>query len=360
MAWQQPGLLRQAETLTGGASLVTKWKEEVERIRQATGLTIALHACPESEWSDRCRTIADEGGEVLFSLTMDNIVWYIEIPAREWPTPARSLLFLLLSRPEAEESEDRVVMQWLQQLHAGETAPLPAVLEQAWQWQEPRVCFLLEHVRPEQPPGDAAVWLPLLSDYFQYKVWLYPFHSMYTLLLVPYTPILQAGAGEESETSLLLDWAYSLHELLSAEALAHIRVCVAGPVSAPRQLGEAVNACLLLSRGLRQFRPQEKAAGVWQHPLERWAASLDAHTLQALRASLPMWGNRQLSQEQAETLDVFFAQQMNISETARHLYLHRNTLLYRLDKLKEQTGLDPRQFSDALLLRLFLLFRQNT
>nr|WP_241254717.1 helix-turn-helix domain-containing protein [Brevibacillus sp. SYP-B805] len=66
-----------------------------------------------------------------------------------------------------------------------------------------------------------------------------------------------------------------------------------------------------------------------------------------------------LSPDQAEILDALFAHHLNISETARHLYLHRNTLLYRLDKLKDQTNLDPRQFSDAILLRLAMLFQQN-
>jgi DNA-binding PucR family transcriptional regulator len=66
-----------------------------------------------------------------------------------------------------------------------------------------------------------------------------------------------------------------------------------------------------------------------------------------------------LSREQIQTLETLFARQLNVSEAARQLYLHRNTLIYRLDKLTEETGLDPRQFPDAVLLQLFLLFRQN-
>ena len=40
------------------------------------------------------------------------------------------------------------------------------------------------------------------------------------------------------------------------------------------------------------------------------------------------------------TLETFFALDCNVSETAKKLYIHRNTLLYRLDKLKHETGLD--------------------
>lgn len=55
------------------------------------------------------------------------------------------------------------------------------------------------------------------------------------------------------------------------------------------------------------------------------------------------------------TIYKFFENSLNISETARNLYIHRNTLVYRLDKLQKATGLDIKNFDDALTFKLALM-----
>jgi DNA-binding PucR family transcriptional regulator len=67
-----------------------------------------------------------------------------------------------------------------------------------------------------------------------------------------------------------------------------------------------------------------------------------------------------LDAETQTTLEQFFALDCNVSETAKKLYVHRNTLLYRLDKFKNETGLDVRTFSDAVLVRIALLLYKVT
>jgi carbohydrate diacid regulator len=64
--------------------------------------------------------------------------------------------------------------------------------------------------------------------------------------------------------------------------------------------------------------------------------------------------------ETLATLDAFFAMDCNVSETAKRLFIHRNTLLYRLDKIKQETGLDVRSFNDAVLVRILLLLYKVT
>lgn len=59
-------------------------------------------------------------------------------------------------------------------------------------------------------------------------------------------------------------------------------------------------------------------------------------------------------QKQADTLTAFFLNSLNIQKTADDLFIHRNTLLYRLDKIKESTGYDPKHFHDALTLQMAL------
>ncbi|CAN7154466.1 CdaR family transcriptional regulator [Rossellomorea sp. LjRoot5] len=58
------------------------------------------------------------------------------------------------------------------------------------------------------------------------------------------------------------------------------------------------------------------------------------------------------------TLQRLFDCQLNMKETAISLHIHRNTLLYRLESVQELTGLNPRQFDDAILLRFILLIQE--
>ena len=62
--------------------------------------------------------------------------------------------------------------------------------------------------------------------------------------------------------------------------------------------------------------------------------------------------------EMTNTAEEFLENSLNVSETSRKLYLHRNTLMYRLDKIERETGLNIRKFSDAVTFRLItILFK---
>ena len=60
-------------------------------------------------------------------------------------------------------------------------------------------------------------------------------------------------------------------------------------------------------------------------------------------------------EETLTTINKFFENSLNVSETSRQLYIHRNTLVYRLDKLQKQTGLDLRVFEDAITFKIALM-----
>ena len=62
-----------------------------------------------------------------------------------------------------------------------------------------------------------------------------------------------------------------------------------------------------------------------------------------------------LDEETLTTINKFFENSLNVSETSRQLYIHRNTLVYRLEKLQKSTGLDVRVFEDALTFRIALM-----
>ena len=60
-------------------------------------------------------------------------------------------------------------------------------------------------------------------------------------------------------------------------------------------------------------------------------------------------------EETLATINKFFENSLNVSETSRQLYIHRNTLVYRLDKIQKSTGLDLRVFEDAITFKIALM-----
>ena len=65
-----------------------------------------------------------------------------------------------------------------------------------------------------------------------------------------------------------------------------------------------------------------------------------------------------LDEDTLDTINRFFENNLNVSETARKLYVHRNTLVYRLEKVKKITGLDLREFEDAILFKVAVMVKK--
>ncbi|MBE6965320.1 MAG: PucR family transcriptional regulator [Ruminococcaceae bacterium] len=66
----------------------------------------------------------------------------------------------------------------------------------------------------------------------------------------------------------------------------------------------------------------------------------------------------QLDSETLMTIQKFFENNLNVSETSRNLFVHRNTLVYRLEKIKKITGLDLREFDHAIIFKVALMVKK--
>ena len=66
-----------------------------------------------------------------------------------------------------------------------------------------------------------------------------------------------------------------------------------------------------------------------------------------------------LDEETLNTINKFFENNLNVSETSRQLFVHRNTLVYRIERLQKSTGLDLRNFEDALTFKIALMVVNN-
>lgn len=59
-----------------------------------------------------------------------------------------------------------------------------------------------------------------------------------------------------------------------------------------------------------------------------------------------------MDEETTATVNKFLQNNLNIAETSRQLHMHRNTLIYRLEQIEKRTGLDLRQFEDAMTFKI--------
>ena len=115
------------------------------------------------------------------------------------------------------------------------------------------------------------------------------------------------------------------------------------------------------------YAPEEWPAGyrealqVYAHQmLERMVTRIPGDVRKNLRRQV--FGERPeeiLTEETLETAESLFDADLNLSVAARQMFVHRNTLTYRLDRIRRETGLDLRVFRDAVIFRLLMLSEEE-
>ena len=95
--------------------------------------------------------------------------------------------------------------------------------------------------------------------------------------------------------------------------------------------------------------------------LERFVDAIPAEKAISLTKDIaPELYGKMMTEEILETIRVFFRNDLNLSTAARQLYIHRNTLLYRMEKIRKATGLDLRKFEDAAVFRILMCISENS
>jgi len=206
----------------------------------------------------------------------------------------------------------------------------------------------------------------LLRTFLAEDMMLIPLKEQEWLVLGPISLIRDAQSeerDEESEESVeesLEPIAYGLHEMLASEWIGECHLAVAPPIS-PANSIVATTALLRETVHLgRAFHVGSNIHLPWLLHLERLLNTIpEAQRTKFVEQALKRT-DFFLETEILTTLETFFDLDCNVSETAKKLYIHRNTLLYRLDKLKQETELDVRLFRDAVLVKIILLLYKVT
>lgn len=200
----------------------------------------------------------------------------------------------------------------------------------------------------------------LLATFFDVEMLLIPLQDKEWFILCSESIISdEEGIGEnkkESLTSLCL----GLYDMMVSEGFGECHLSVCKPIipassllSTVRLLRETVALGQMFSVGQTIHLP-------WELQLERIVHFLPEAEKRRMIKHIFKKSDYFIDSETMQTLEQFFAVDGNMSETSKKLYIHRNTLAYRLDRFKQETGLDVRSFNDGILAKIGLLLYKVT
>lgn len=154
-------------------------------------------------------------------------------------------------------------------------------------------------------------------------------------------------------TEELYQFAEAVQETLMEEAVKTALVGIGEEKNTLALLGESYAEARRAMEVGRIFSPDSHIHVFRRLMLERFLMnvpreeSLHYHALLFNRKTAKLF-----NEEMLQTIEMFFRKDLNLSDTARQLFIHRNTLVYRLDKVQRQTGLDLRHFDDAVTFKI--------
>ncbi|AFC27151.1 YxkF [Paenibacillus mucilaginosus 3016] len=275
------------------------------------------------------------------------------------PKPARM--------PTEEERKAGLVRDWLhQQQERGFTqAEMPDQLVSLLSLYSTKVPILLYGDYTTSRRVHYAELKKLLDSFFDAEITLIPLTEKEWLILGSEKILTMDGgddriSDEETLEDKLAAMGYGLHEMLENEWVGEAHLAVHYPMTPAKSLYSVVlqlRETIMLGRtyhvGSSMHLPWELQLEKLVHLVpEAEKASFLERVLKRLDVAF--------DPETMTTLEQFFQLDCNVSETAKKLYIHRNTLLYRLDKFKQETGLDVRTFNNAVLVKIAMLLYKVT
>ena len=153
----------------------------------------------------------------------------------------------------------------------------------------------------------------------------------------------------------LHQFAQALQETLMGETAHQMTVGIGKMRRTIDELRDSYNEARRAIEVGRIFKPEESIYIYSRLILERFLMELPQDISAYYHGLLFNRKNQRLfNEEMLYTIEMFFKKDLNLSDTARQLYIHRNTLVYRLDKGQRQTGLDLRSFDDAITFKILM------
>jgi carbohydrate diacid regulator len=167
--------------------------------------------------------------------------------------------------------------------------------------------------------------------------------------------VQELGANEDYE--MVEQTAMTLRDMLNSEAMSTVRIAYGTIVNEIRQVSRSykeakmaldVGKIFYMERSIIAYNTLGIGRLIYQLPLPLCRMFMKEVFASDMTPDM-------FDEETLTTINKFFENSLNVSETARQLYIHRNTLVYRLEKLQKSTGLDIRVFDDALTFKIAMM-----
>lgn len=167
--------------------------------------------------------------------------------------------------------------------------------------------------------------------------------------------VLLKDLTETEDIDELSQFAQALQETLMGETAHQMTIGIGRSRHAIEELRDSYMEARRAIEVGRIFKPDESIYVYSRLILERFLMEIPQDISAYYHSLLFNRKNQRLfNEEMLYTIDMFFKKDLNLSDTARQLYIHRNTLVYRLDKVQKQIGLDLRSFEDAVTFKILM------
>lgn len=161
------------------------------------------------------------------------------------------------------------------------------------------------------------------------------------------------------DSKALTKLASSIADSLSSEYYAHALIGIGTPVVGVKDLARSFKEAQVALEVGKVFDTERNIVSYDHLGIARLIYQLPTTLCEMFLKEIFKVGSIEtLDQETLFTIQRFFENNLNVSETSRKLFVHRNTLVYRLEKIKKLTGLDLREFDDAIVFKVALMVKK--
>ena len=165
------------------------------------------------------------------------------------------------------------------------------------------------------------------------------------------------GSSQENEFQSLTDYAYLMAQSIEEELGIKVKIGVGGTMRSFADSAVSYKQATIAVRMSALFEMKTVVATYKEYVLVKLLEDMPKYKLEEFLDVLSEPDTKSVfaDPEMLETATEFLKANLNVSEASRNLYMHRNTLMYRLDKIEKATGLDIRKFQDAMTFRLMVI-----
>lgn len=168
--------------------------------------------------------------------------------------------------------------------------------------------------------------------------------------------ILIKDIAEYSSPEEINELAASIVDVMNTEAMVNVRVSYGAKVDELASVSKSYKEAKLALEVGRIFYAEKVVISYSELGIGRLIYQLPENLCKIFIDEIFKDGEGfDIDEETLTTVNKFFENNLNVSETSRQLFVHRNTLVYRLERLQKATGLDVRTFDDALTFKIALM-----